>query len=117
LITPETTPPPIPTNSATAPILGTILAVIGVFYLFIGLASIGAPKPTGTPTGSNPFLDSFLTNFAIFGSASFIATGFTLIVFGQLLQLMIDIAKDTRVIAQNSAETTAFFSRVSNKAA
>lgn len=93
-------------------LFGAILTIAGLAGLLIGLSSMG----TQTPDGSS-YINAFMANFAVFGSISAIGTGFTLMVFGQMLELMIHIAKDIRIVAQNSAETTAFFSRVAKKTA
>src|SRR4051812_34237226 len=65
-------------------LFGAILIIAGLAGLLIGLSSMGMQTPAGSS-----YINAFMADFAVLGSISAIGTGFTLIVFGQMLELTI----------------------------
>lgn len=95
-------------------VVGLLSVVVGGFGLFFGLTLVGKKSDPSLPAVAT-FLDAYLANVVWIGSFGFIGSGLSLLVFGYLIAMLIQIERNTRETMEHSQETTAFFQRVAGR--
>ena len=99
-------------------LIGWIMVALSVFLFFVSLSLLQPNAGSSTASLSNSIL-AFGAIWWIASAGTLFLMGLFAVIFGQLVGLFIDIARNTarlHEIAANAAKTTGFFEHISGKA-